>query len=67
MHADQEEAKNLNGFQVSGFYNVNSWLALGGEFSGLYASNARCAYRGYNSPSNASASNYVGFRCVRGL
>ena len=36
MHADQEDVKNLNGFQVSGFYNFNSWLALGGEFSGLY-------------------------------
>ncbi len=36
MHADAEEVQNLNGFAVSGFYNVNSWLAFGGEFSGLY-------------------------------
>ena len=36
MRTAQEDVKNLNGFQVSGFYNVNSWLAFGGEFSGLY-------------------------------
>ena len=33
-----EVVKSLNGFNVSGFYNVNSWLAFGGEFSGLYGS-----------------------------
>ena len=38
MRTAQEEVKNLHGFQVSGFYNVNSWLAVGGEFSGLYGS-----------------------------
>jgi opacity protein-like surface antigen len=36
MHPDAEVVKDLNGFNVSGFYNVNSWLAFGGEFSGLY-------------------------------
>jgi opacity protein-like surface antigen len=36
MRTAQEDVKNLNGFQVSGFYNFNSWFALGGEFSGLY-------------------------------
>src|SRR6202142_359652 len=35
MHADAEVVQNLNGFNVSGFYNINSWLAFGGEFSGL--------------------------------
>jgi opacity protein-like surface antigen len=38
MRTAQEDVKNLNGFQVSGFYNFNSWFALGGEFSGLYGS-----------------------------
>jgi opacity protein-like surface antigen len=38
MHPDAEVVKDLNGFNVSGFYNVNSWLAFGGEFSGLYGS-----------------------------
>jgi opacity protein-like surface antigen len=36
MHADAEVVQNLNGFTVAGFYNINSWLAFGGEFSGLY-------------------------------
>src|SRR5450759_2071776 len=36
MHPADEVVKDLNGFTVSGFYNVNSWLAVGGEFSGLY-------------------------------
>jgi opacity protein-like surface antigen len=36
MHPDAEVVKDLNGFTVAGFYNVNSWLAFGGEFSGLY-------------------------------
>jgi opacity protein-like surface antigen len=36
MHPDAEVVKSLNGFAVSGYYNVNSWLAFGGEFSGLY-------------------------------
>jgi opacity protein-like surface antigen len=36
MHADAEVVQNLNGFNVSGFYNVNTWFAVGGEFSGLY-------------------------------
>jgi len=36
MHADDEVVQDLNGFTVSGFYNVNPWFALGGEFSGLY-------------------------------
>ncbi len=43
MRTAQEDVKNLNGFQVSGFYNVNSWLALGGEFSGLYGSHTQRA------------------------
>jgi len=38
MRTAQEDVKDLHGFQVSGFYNVNSWLAVGGEFSGLYGS-----------------------------
>lgn len=36
MHTDGELVNHLNGFVVNGFYNVNSWLAVGGEFSGLY-------------------------------
>jgi opacity protein-like surface antigen len=36
MHADDEVVQNLNGFNVSGFYNVTPWFAVGGEFSGLY-------------------------------
>lgn len=38
MHPADEVVKDLHGFNVSGFYNVNSWLAFGGEFSGLYGS-----------------------------
>lgn len=38
MRTAQEEVKNLNGFQVSGFYNVNPWFAVGGQVSGLYGS-----------------------------
>lgn len=38
MRTDQIDINDLNGFNVSGFYNVNQWLALGGEFSGLYGS-----------------------------
>jgi hypothetical protein len=30
--------QHLSGFTVSGFYNVNSWFALGGEVSDLYGS-----------------------------
>jgi hypothetical protein len=30
--------QHLSGFTLSGFYNVNSWFALGGEVSGLYGS-----------------------------
>ena len=36
MRPADEVVKSLNGFTVAGFYNVNSWLAFGGEFSGLY-------------------------------
>ena len=38
MKTDGEEVGQLNGFKASGFYNVNPWLAVGGEFSGLYGS-----------------------------
>jgi len=38
MRPEDEVVRNLNGFTVFGFYNVNSWLAFGGEFSGLYGS-----------------------------
>ena len=41
MRTDKEDVKNLNGFQVAGFYNVNSWLAVGGEFSGLFGTATR--------------------------
>ena len=30
--------QHLSGFTVSGFYNLNSWFALGGEVSDLYGS-----------------------------
>ena len=30
---DEEEVKNLHGFNASLFVNVNSWLAFGGEFA----------------------------------
>ncbi len=36
MHPADEAVKSLHGFTVSGLYPVNSWLAAGGEFSGLY-------------------------------
>ncbi len=36
MHAADEPVKSLNGFTLSGLYPVNSCLAVGGEFSGLY-------------------------------
>jgi hypothetical protein len=36
MATDGEEVGQLNGFNASGFYNVKPWLAVGGEFSGLY-------------------------------
>jgi Outer membrane protein beta-barrel domain len=38
MQTDGEEVRELNGFNTSAFYNVNPWLAVGGEFSGLYGS-----------------------------
>ncbi|HEX7470276.1 MAG TPA: outer membrane beta-barrel protein [Verrucomicrobiae bacterium] len=41
MHPADEVVKDLNGFNVSGFYNVNSWLAVGGEFSGLYGTDTK--------------------------
>jgi opacity protein-like surface antigen len=41
MRTDKEDVKNLHGFQVAGFYNVNSWLAVGGEFSGLFGTDTR--------------------------
>ena len=36
MQTDGEEVGQLNGFSASGFYYVNSWLAVGGELRGLY-------------------------------
>jgi hypothetical protein len=34
-------AKNLFGFDVSAFANINSWLALGGEFMAGFGSSTR--------------------------
>lgn len=38
MQTAGEEVGQLNGFTTSAFYNVTPWLAVGGEFSGLYGS-----------------------------
>jgi opacity protein-like surface antigen len=35
MHPADETVKNLNGFTATTFYRVNSWLAVGGDFSGF--------------------------------
>ena len=36
MQAEEEEVKSLNGFNTSAFYYLCPWVAVGGEFSGLY-------------------------------
>ena len=38
MHTDGEEVKNLNGVSFSAFYNINSWIGVGGEYSQLRGS-----------------------------
>ena len=51
--------ENLNGFTVSGFYNVNSWFALGGEFSDLFGSDNQPVTSSLNFEDKVSLDRYV--------
>ena len=37
MRTEDLDLPNLNGFNISGFYYINRWFAVGGELSGLFA------------------------------